>query len=351
MVLRPSLSRSGRVWDILPMAGQALLDQRHALDSCRLFTAGSVEEIEARIAEVMQPHSLRPLGEGAGSSRSGFMNYLNFADIGIGTINFGAMSLEVEQDDFHLMIFCLRGNAQVRIGQNEVELSRMLGLCVSPGDRLSARFSEDCEQLVVRLDGQMVRRFCGGNARLRTVFQGADVSAAPWRHAVGAMISDPATINLVRSNPAVAASYASVFMSTLDSSGIWSNRNSLRDAQPACIKRAEDYIRAFYAEPLTLDMIARVARVSPRSLLQNFRSFSGTSPIRLLRDVRLDAAREALVRRRDDPDATVLSVALDAGFNHLGRFSQAYAARFGEKPSETLRKPASSTAAWRSQVQ
>jgi AraC-like DNA-binding protein len=333
------------------MAGPALLDQRHALDNCRLFTASSVEEIEARISGVMQPHSLKPIGAQSATPRSGFMNYLRFADIGIGTIHFGAMSLEVEQDDFHLMIFCLRGNAQVRIGQNEVELGRSRGLCVSPGDNLSARFSEDCEQLVVRLDGQMVRRFCGGNARLRTVFQGADPSAAAWRHAMSAMISDPATINLVRTSPAVAVSYESVFMATLESTGIWSDRNSLRDAQPASIKRAEDYIRSCYAEPLTLDMIAQVARVSPRSLLQNFKSFAGTSPIRLLRDVRLDAAREALVKRRDDPDATVLSIALDAGFSHLGRFSQAYAARFGEKPSETLRNAAISGAHWRAQAQ
>jgi AraC-like DNA-binding protein len=333
------------------MAGPALLEQRHALDSCRLFTASSVEEIEARISGVMQPHSLRPLGAEAGAPRSGFMNYLHFTGIGIGTIHFGAMSLEVEQDDFHLMIFCLRGHAQMRIGRNEVELSRSLGFCVSPGDRFSARFSEDCEQLVVRLDSQMVRRFCGGNARLRTVFQGADPSSAAWRHAVGAAISDPATINLVRTSPAVAMSYESVIMATLDSTGIWSDRNSVRGAQPACIKRAEDYIRSFYAEPLTLDMIAQAARVSPRSLLQNFRSFIGTSPLRLLRDVRLDAAREALVHRRDDPDAAVLSIALDAGFNHLGRFSQTYAARFGEKPSETLRKAAFFGAQRRSRAQ
>lgn len=319
------------------MAEAALLDQRHALDSCRLFTANSVEEIESRISGVMQPHSLRPLGDEAGAPRSGFMNYLHFTDIGIGTISFGAMSLEVEQDDFHLMIFCLRGHAQMRVGQNEVELSRSLGFCVSPGDRLRARFSEDCEQLILRLDSQMVRRFCGGNARLRTVFQAADPSSAAWRHAMGALISDPATIDLVRTSPAVAKSYESVIMTTLDSTGIWSDCNRLRGAQPACVKRAEDYIRTCYTEALTLDIIAQAARVSPRSLLQNFRSFTGTSPLRLLRDVRLDAVREALVRRRDDPDATVLSIALDAGFNHLGRFSQAYAARFGEKPSETLR--------------
>jgi AraC-like DNA-binding protein len=319
------------------MAGSVLLDQRHALDSCRLFTASSVEEIEERISGVMQPHSLRPLGGEVGAPRSGFMNYLHLTDIGISTIHFGAMSLEVEQGDFHLMIFCLRGHAQMRVGQKEVELSRSLGFCVSPGDKLNARFSEDCEQLVVRLDSQMVRRYCGGNARLRTVFQGGDPSSAAWRHAMGALISDPATIDLVRTSPAVAMSYESVFMATLDSTGIWSDRNNVRGAQPACIKRAEDYIRTCYSEPLTLDMIAQAARVSPRSLLQNFRSFTGTSPLRLLRDVRLDAAREALVLRRDDPDATVLTIALDAGFNHLGRFSQTYAARFGEKPSETLR--------------
>ncbi len=38
------------------------------------------------------------------------------------------------------------------------------------------------------------------------------------------------------------------------------------------------------------------------------------------------------------PGTTVTMVALDCGLAHLGRFSQEYSRKFGEAPSETLRR-------------
>jgi transcriptional regulator GlxA family with amidase domain len=38
------------------------------------------------------------------------------------------------------------------------------------------------------------------------------------------------------------------------------------------------------------------------------------------------------------PGQTITSVAYDCGFGHLGEFAQNYRSRFGESPSETLRR-------------
>jgi transcriptional regulator GlxA family with amidase domain len=56
-----------------------------------------------------------------------------------------------------------------------------------------------------------------------------------------------------------------------------------------------------------------------------------------LQSVRLDRAHESL-RRADPTRLTVSAVAHRWGFAHLGRFASAYRLRFGEPPSETLRK-------------
>jgi transcriptional regulator GlxA family with amidase domain len=56
----------------------------------------------------------------------------------------------------------------------------------------------------------------------------------------------------------------------------------------------------------------------------------------LLRRTRLLEARAEL--EAAPPGATVTRVALDCGFTHLGRFSQEYVRRFGERPSETLQR-------------
>jgi transcriptional regulator GlxA family with amidase domain len=55
-----------------------------------------------------------------------------------------------------------------------------------------------------------------------------------------------------------------------------------------------------------------------------------------LTEQRLQSAREKLVTGH--LEASVSSIALDCGFNHLGRFSQVYRRRFGERASDTLRK-------------
>ena len=103
---------------------------------------------------------------------------------------------------------------------------------------------------------------------------------------------------------------------------------------PRDVKRALDYIHDRLDEPITLADLVDTSQVAGRTLLKHFRDYKGTSPIRYLRDARLDRVREALVRADAEENATTIS--LKWGFSHMGRFSLAYRARFGESPSRTL---------------
>ena len=87
-----------------------------------------------------------------------------------------------------------------------------------------------------------------------------------------------------------------------------------------------------YADPLRLDEIAAHCGVTPRALQLGFRKAFDMSPMRYLREVRLDEAHYRLSRRRNRERVT--DVALACGFLHLGRFAQHYRARFGRCPSE-----------------
>ncbi|WP_378144414.1 AraC family transcriptional regulator [Cnuibacter sp. UC19_7] len=100
--------------------------------------------------------------------------------------------------------------------------------------------------------------------------------------------------------------------------------------------RALELIHAAAAEPLTLPLLAAYAGVSGRALQLAFQQHLHTTPMRYLRQVRLDRARREL-RRGDEGDG-VGEVARRAGFGHTGRFAAEYAVRFGESPSETLRR-------------
>jgi AraC-like DNA-binding protein len=113
-------------------------------------------------------------------------------------------------------------------------------------------------------------------------------------------------------------------------------------AVPHHVWRAERYMRANPHSAVTMSALAAVAGVSKRTLQDGFQRFRGKAPSQVARDLRLDLAREALVR---DGFEKVTDVALEYGFTHLGRFAQAYAARFGESPSDTLRRSRSPRAA------
>jgi AraC-like DNA-binding protein len=107
-------------------------------------------------------------------------------------------------------------------------------------------------------------------------------------------------------------------------------------AEPAWIKAAEDHIRAHCAEPLTNVRIAVACGVSPRTLLEGFRRFRGTSPKAMLRELRFQSVRDAL-RAAQPGNATVADIATSWGFYELGHFAVEYKRRYAETPSATLR--------------
>lgn len=108
-------------------------------------------------------------------------------------------------------------------------------------------------------------------------------------------------------------------------------------AVPFYVKRAEAYIEAHYAEPLSLAEIAAQAGVSARSLQSGFQSFRNITPMGFVRAVRLRRAHEALLAA-EPGSVKVSQVALACGFTHLGDFGTSYRRVFGVTPGQTLQK-------------
>ena len=88
------------------------------------------------------------------------------------------------------------------------------------------------------------------------------------------------------------------------------------------------------AEPLYSDALARQCGVSVRTLHNVTVKYRGVSLHQYLRIRRLWMVRQRLLS--GDPFLQVKRCALAFGFWHLGEFSSAYAAQFGEVPSRTL---------------
>lgn len=110
------------------------------------------------------------------------------------------------------------------------------------------------------------------------------------------------------------------------------------NAGPRSLRFAQEWMIAHAREPITSIHVSQATGIAARSLQFTFQRHMNATPMAFLRQVRLHRSRADLVRNTPS-ETSVAAIAQAWGFQHLGRFSQYYAAAFGELPSETLRGP------------
>ena len=105
---------------------------------------------------------------------------------------------------------------------------------------------------------------------------------------------------------------------------------------PSVLRKARDYLEAHATEPLDLDRLSRAAGIGIRSLQLGFQKHFGMSISDVLLDIRLTHLNARLLRAA--PGERVIDMAFDLGFTHPSRMASVYRARYGESPSDTLRR-------------
>lgn len=101
-------------------------------------------------------------------------------------------------------------------------------------------------------------------------------------------------------------------------------------------REVDAYLRGNLQAPLTISNLCSTMGVPERTLHKAVRTHLGLSPKALLKTLRLNAVRQALLSA--PPGTGVMDVAMQWGFFHAGWFSQDYRQQFGETPSATLRR-------------
>ncbi|GAB3173392.1 hypothetical protein GCM10027059_44320 [Myceligenerans halotolerans] len=100
---------------------------------------------------------------------------------------------------------------------------------------------------------------------------------------------------------------------------------------PADDAQVAEVVAALAAEPgarWTLDRMAGLVHLSRSSLTERFRRATGHSPMRMLREVRMNRARTLLTQQC----LPVTRVAFEVGYGSLAAFSRAFAADHGVPP-------------------
>lgn len=101
------------------------------------------------------------------------------------------------------------------------------------------------------------------------------------------------------------------------------------------IQMAVDYARQNLRNPLSVEELAEVARLSPRQFSRAFRSETGQSPAKAVENLRVEAARLLMEQGRLSMDA----IADETGFLDRERMRRAFLRAFGQPP-QALRRNA-----------
>jgi AraC-like DNA-binding protein len=81
-------------------------------------------------------------------------------------------------------------------------------------------------------------------------------------------------------------------------------------------------------DPLTLDILASHARLSPYHFLRTFTAVCGVTPHQYVRRARLTRAAARLIAE----DTRVIDIALESGFGDVSNFNRAFREEFGVSP-------------------
>ncbi|MFC5994650.1 AraC family transcriptional regulator [Pseudonocardia hispaniensis] len=242
------------------------------------------------------------------------------------------------------------GRAVCKQDGRTFEANPIRALVTSPGMALTMRFDHDSPQLVIRIEQAALERhlarMLGGSLSRPIVFEPemdlTTDAAMRWHGAIQLLHTEvyyPGS--LVQRGQGIGA-LEELVMSSLLLLQPSSHQAQLtgQTEQPGrrVVRAALDYIEEHLGERITMNDIAKAVHMSVRAVQQGFREELGTTPTVYLRDRRLERAREDLTDAEPSDGVTVTDVAERWGFSHLGSFAALYRKRWGESPSETLRR-------------
>lgn len=310
-----------------------------------------IDQVHHHMSEMFCPHDLRLEG---GRPPIAFRHHhaslrsVSFSATDYGN-PYGRVIVDIPpMDQLYLVQFSLVGAVRITQGKRTFELEPGHMCVLNPGERVQQVFGEGYKHFTVKLSKSGIEaalsqelgfkaadlRFChtpvslAGSAvsfaqLVRTICDDLDRGSSAFNHTRVVGSVEQALQRLLLA--AVPHNHSELF-----------NTPAAAPA-PYYVRRVEEFIRHHAEDPITLDEMIAVSGVSARSLHTGFRRFRGTTPMAYLKNCRLSLAHRQL-QDAAETGLTVTEVALSCGFTHLSKFARDYTERFGQRPSETLKR-------------
>lgn len=106
------------------------------------------------------------------------------------------------------------------------------------------------------------------------------------------------------------------------------------DGQTRRVAKVIELIRREFSKPLSIERLAQEAGMSPSSLHQHFKAVTLMSPLQYQKQLRLQAARQLLLKGEND----AAGVAFSVGYESPSHFSREYTRLFGLPPIKDLQR-------------
>lgn len=248
---------------------------------------------------------------------------------------------------FFLLQIPIRGEAHAIIGSEEVHCTSKQAVMISPTMGVDMKFGAGCEQLIVRVERpdleEHVEQQLGRRIELPVEFEPAVPLTTPRAREITTLLRFMTTA-LTDGGGISSSSIARKQMASLLITGLincldHNYRDEIAEGnarpRPAYIAKAQEFIRSNVGEQLGPQQIADAVNVSTRTLFAGFKAHLNMTPMRYLKEVRLELVRRELASV-DRGRASVTTIAMNYGFHHLGHFCAAYRRKFGELPRDTL---------------
>lgn len=323
-----------------------------ALAGAEVFCTSEREEAETLVGFLLGQHRLAVLDGSTSEPFQASMHAIRLRDVTLAYLDYHhAARLDfASTGDHYSVLMPTNGLMECRYDGAPVTGLTYQGIVVNPRTNLKLDLAFDTPLLIVRIEvpalhrqlARMLGRSVDKPVRFDAEMLLTEDPAVRWHGAIQLLSSEVMTPQSLIQQGIGAGPIEELVISSL----LWvqgSNwHHELSDVSQtggrAAVRAAVNYIEEHLADPITLRDIARHTNRSVRSIQQAFHDDLRTTPMNYVRDRRLERARNQLADALPKDGVTVTDVAERWGFNHLGNFSAAYRKRFGETPSQTLRR-------------
>lgn len=322
--------------------------QTNPLSNHNLLISTDLHETEQQVGQLIWPHHM--VADHMVRDIDARLDGLALGDMGLFYLRYGAdVQIDAgEISDYYLIQTALSGKALIINGAMEAQAQQGFTTLISPRGSTLINMDSDCSYLVLMLKRKAVEKQL--TEQLDSVLKAPilfDLEATTTNQSlaiqqtVAYLCRQYNELSTQLSSPSINRQFANLAISLVLNTWHHNYTDKLDMATavplPWHVRKAVDFIQANIADTLSLQAIAKEIGVSSRTLQKGFNHFLNQTPSEYIRALKLSSIHQALLSASPQ-NHSVAEIMLQYGISDQGRFAQLYRQRFGELPSETLRR-------------